>query len=184
MDAPACAAPPTEITEQIAHYVPFAPVYTGGLVLQLRGRARALDAAVAALSLTDVRTVACSEGRLLAWLPGAGGDSAEGLTAVLSRRGLRVSGHVAIAPDAGRSWLRAECTDAARCEQLLATAHPEGLCGFSLAGLQISPTVEALAGCRALPASVAMCAVGAREGDDQCEQALRNAARPPAAGTP
>lgn len=55
---------------------------------------------------------------------------------------------------------------------------------YNLAVLQISPTAEALAGCRALPASVAICGIGARDGEDTCGQTLRDAARPSAAGTP
>lgn len=177
MDAPACAAPPSDTAAQIAHYVSFAPVFTGGLVVALRGPAVALDAASAALGLTDVRSVACPEGALLAWLPGVGGDSVTELTAALSRHGLGVSSHVEITADAGRSWLRSACVDAARCEPLLSKAHPEGLCGFGLAALMISPTPEALAACRALPAPVVMCAVGARDGDPSCERSVRDAAR-------
>jgi hypothetical protein len=184
VDHPACAAPPPDTSAQIAHYTSFAPVFTGGVVLQLRGRGPALSAAIAGLGLTDVRTVHCSEDRLLAWLPGVGGDSVSGLTALFSSRGLTVSEHVEISPAVGRSWLRAACTDANRCEQILSTAHPEGLCGLSLSVLQISPIAEALAACRALPASVVMCAVGARDGADHCEQALREAARPSASEPP
>ena len=184
MDSPACAAPPRDTAAQIAHYVSFAPVYTGGLVVELRGRALALDAAIDALGLTDVRTVACPDQHLLAWFPGLGRDGVKGLTSVLTGRGLTVSGSLEFSAVEGRAWLRAECVDPVRCEQLLSKAHPEGLCGYALAALQVSPTITALAACRTLAAPVVMCAVGARDGDQDCEHAVRDAVRASASGTP
>jgi len=184
MDSPACAAPPRDTAAQIAHYVAFAPVYAGGLVVELRGRALALDAAIDALGLTDVRTVACPDQHLVAWFPGLGRDGVKGLTSVLVGRGLTVSGSLEFSAGEGRSWLRGECADPVRCEQLLSTAHTEGLCGYTLAALRVSPTVTALAACRALAAPVVMCAAGARDGEQDCEKTVRDAVRAPGSGTP
>jgi hypothetical protein len=93
------------------------PVEIGGAVFVLHGEESGVSRAIAGLNLRDTAVVPCSQGRLVAWIPGQDthAEALAGWVATFEHEGASLVQQFVFAPAEGRERLRVRCKDARVC---------------------------------------------------------------------
>jgi hypothetical protein len=100
------------------------PVFRGGTIYVLEGRAPDAEVAIGYFGLRQTATIACPPSRVLLWLPGVtqGTEDAgrqDPIGGALAGRGLRVNEVVEFGVGEGNRWRERICHDADACCRLL-----------------------------------------------------------------